>query len=71
MVQFLVKSKAQAGLISTAASTLADMLWAQDMYEEAEEALVQSCQVSYILAHMHATFGSECLTLLLQLTAGS
>lgn len=45
VLQFLVKGKAQAALISTAASTLADMLWEQKKYEEAEATLVQACQV--------------------------
>ena len=51
VLQYLVKQQAHPAMISAVASNLADMLWAQDKFEEAERVLEQARQVAPAFPH--------------------
>lgn len=45
VLQYLVKQQGNPGMISAVASNLADMLWEQEKFEEAEGVLYQARRV--------------------------
>lgn len=47
VLQFLRNYKAQPGIISSVASNLADMLYEQDKFKDAEGVLVIACTVGF------------------------
>lgn len=51
VLQYLVKQQAHPAMVSAVASNLADMLWAQHKFEEAERVLEQARQVAPACLH--------------------